>query len=716
MTTEQLPSKAPWQRDPINVPLTTVLVGVGAAIGLRSLSDMPDIERRTVALMHKNGSFQALGAILLASVVGCIAWQRVFADELKPRERGLHAAAYGAGATLAALLLLLPQHGYIVHAFIHDTVPLCLMGLTFSLSAAAGYLGAFGSLRPIVKRKRLTPYPLQIEKQRRSYDYTIGAYHPEDEKGGGQGKPEWIVWPELGAFCNMIVFGSIGSGKTSQVCDPLVQQAMGKFPDAPDKQVSMFILDYKGNQAERYYQWAKQFNRHERFFVLRPDIVCARDGTPLIPESQYVSFSPLQGHGDSDLTAIELQEALESTKEQRSPDYFQMVQTEFLKHALRLLTAGNARADLADLHSFASSDEVRKAVLNRNSEGDKRVQESAHYFQEAFGKLSAQDQAGLLRGLASQLSLLANEAMQRAFCTGRQGNSRQALGSWSEELLAQPTIIVFSCPPSQYTKDLSRILGMLMLKSFQTAMSERSNKSFMGNTQRPVMLVADEAHAYLNKGLGDFLAVSRESRVTALLLTQALSQLGPVYRDMLMASCRSQITLEIDEGTAQHFEKSLGRVNEVQESVSFSESQRTSEPQSNRPGSAVDGGSAGTSKSYSVRSCPRFATSALRHMKPFSGVAHLFDGERQLPSCTFSTTSWYRLPYYLLDVRDHANLICSPGILHQYEAAPEGAMQCKTCKKTLATPWEIQDYKDVLRVIPRLTSPRRSAVPSGEAS
>jgi hypothetical protein len=711
-----LPTVAPWHRDSIDVPATVVLVGAAATIGLRSLADVPDWEQKAVALLHKNEAIQRLGAIGLALVVGSVIWQRFAANPLpNQRLRFAYAAAYGAGATLAGALLLLPVHGAVIRSFIHGTVPLCITGATFVLTAVAGYATAFGKLAPAARS--LKPYPLQVERQRESYDFTLGAFHPDDEMGAREGREEWLVWPELGALCNLLVFGAIGSGKTSQVCDPLVQQAMGKFPEAPDKQMSMLIIDYKGNQAARYYAWAKEMNRHQRFFVIRPDILRDEHGVPLIPEEQYVSFSPLEGHGNTDLVAIELQEALESTKDRPSPDYFQNVQREFLQHALRLLNARNAQVDLADVHSFAASEEVRKALLNSQAQSQRGVQDAVKYFRDDFGKLSSEDQSNLLRGLAAQLAMLASETMQSAFCAGRGGKKqRRQLGSWSQELLDEPTVVVFSCPSSEYSESLSRILGLLTLKSFQKAMKARPNSSFTGNKTRPVMLLADEAHGILNKGLGDFLAVSRESRIMSVLLTQSLGQIDPTYRDLLEENCRTQITREVGQFTADHMESSLGTVAELQESASFSESQRVPDArQQSHHGAAGGGTSTGMGHSYTVRDRPRFKATDLRHMPPFHGVAHVFDGERQLMSCLFKTTPWYRLPYYLLDVRKHRDLTCSPGRLHKYKKTKGGTLQCSTCQKALTKAWEIRDYESVLPAIRRLTR-KTSAPRSGAAS
>ena len=349
---------------------------------------------------------------------------------------------------------------------------------------------------------------------------------------------------------------------------------------------------------------------------------------PLIPPEAYASISPLQGFDQPALLANELQDALESVKEKRSPDYFQNIQKEFLTHAFMLLMDHEKQADLADIHAFASSNDVRKAILGGcSSQESKRA---VLYFEQEFGCLSSQDQADLLRGLASQLALLSDTAVRRAFCPTRPGAHRP-LESWLECLAEKPGIVVFSCPPALYTQGLSRILALLTLRSFQQAMTRRSDASFTGNRRRLVTLFADEAHAVFNKSLASFLAVSRQAKVMSVLGTQNITQVPADYRDELTSGCRTRVILGKQRTKRRgRFQNSLGAVVNAVEAVSFSQGHRGGTSGASRPVTT-------RSHSYSLRERPRFNTTTLGQIPLGQGIAHVFDGERLLPSCRVET-------------------------------------------------------------------------------
>ncbi len=568
---------------------------------------------------------------------------------------------------------------------------LLLTGMT------AAFTALYIMLRAAAGRTSLfEPYPLAVLRLQNTYDFILGKWCPEDWEHCKRGTSAWLTLPEAGAYCNVMLFGPIGSGKTTEVMTPLILQTLGKFPDVPDMQPSMLIIDYKGDLAVDVYRWATALGREKDVRIIRPDIV-EKNGVPLIPAAAYASISPLQGFDQPALMANELQDALESVKDKRSPDYFQNIQKEFLMHAFALLLEHSPQTDLADVHAFVSSNDLRKSIVGTCSTS--AAKRSAGYFEQEFSCFSAADQADLLRGLASQLALLSNSVVRRAFCPTRPG-SHPPLETWHDCLVEKPRIVVFSLPPALYTPGLSRLLALLTLRSFQQAMTRRSDATFAGNRTRVVTLYADEAHAVFNRSLAQFLAVSRQARVINILATQGVTQIPRDFRDELLSGCRTRVLLASSDETGKMFQDSLGAVSDVVETVSFSESHRGT----NRD----TGGTAATrSHSYSMRERPRFSTTTLGHIPRGQGVAHLFNGASLAPSCRIETAAFYRLPFYLLDPTTHPVVACEKGKPHTYKRKwLVGKLTCQTCKKTLTT----QEASDFYAVKPALEAMRSNTV------
>ncbi|MFC1611393.1 TraM recognition domain-containing protein [Myxococcota bacterium] len=433
--------------------------------------------------------------------------------------------------------------------------------------------------------------------------------------------------------------------------------------------------------------------------------VCGRlctdsSGKPTIPQDRYVSFNALSGWEESDLLAIEFQEALESTKESPSPDYFRLVAQEFLIHTLRLHKhETGTMPDLADLHAFGASQELRAAMVGRSrDDGDERIREAREYFENEFGQLSRGDQASLLRGLASQLTVLSNRAVIEAFCPRRGSGARRELEGWNREILERPGIIVFSCPPAKFTDGLSRLLGILVLKNFQQSMLMRCDAAFTGNKTRPVLLAVDEAHAFLNKRLGDFLSVSREAKVVTLLLTQSLSQIPRHFRGTVLSNTRTRMVLSVSGETAEELSGLLGDVVEVKEQHSFSESLQGAHDSALCERKTGRSKGVAVNKTFVERERKRWSSHAIGHLGQFRAVAHIFEGNRQRLSEVLETIPWYRLPYYLLNPLEHPHVACSIEGQHTYTKR-KGVLCCTECDHTITDAWAIRDYETMKNTI-----------------
>ena len=70
-----------------------------------------------------------------------------------------------------------------------------------------------------------------------------------------------LAIPEYGLFQNILITGTIGSGKTSSAMYPFTRQLLEyKYNDANSK-IGMLILDVKGNYFSQVYNYAQNIGR-----------------------------------------------------------------------------------------------------------------------------------------------------------------------------------------------------------------------------------------------------------------------------------------------------------------------------------------------------------------------------------------------------------------------------------------------------------------------
>lgn len=77
-----------------------------------------------------------------------------------------------------------------------------------------------------------------------------------------------VFIPEKGLFQNILVTGTIGSGKTSSFMYPVTKQLIEFECDNANKKLGLLILDVKGNYYTQVKQYAKNCNRENDLVII----------------------------------------------------------------------------------------------------------------------------------------------------------------------------------------------------------------------------------------------------------------------------------------------------------------------------------------------------------------------------------------------------------------------------------------------------------------
>ena len=77
-----------------------------------------------------------------------------------------------------------------------------------------------------------------------------------------------IVIPESSLYQNILITGTIGTGKTSCAIYPFTKQLLQYQADNLDLKLGMLILDVKGNYYKKVTEYAKKFGREQDLMII----------------------------------------------------------------------------------------------------------------------------------------------------------------------------------------------------------------------------------------------------------------------------------------------------------------------------------------------------------------------------------------------------------------------------------------------------------------
>ncbi len=115
--------------------------------------------------------------------------------------------------------------------------------ITAAVIASVGYI--FIPRRTdgiVISRLPLYPDPLRRDQ----LSLVIGELHHAKKPDPAE-SPRWLIIPERGLYTGVIVFGAIGTGKTSGCMFPFAEQILGYRAADPSRRIGGLVLEVKGD-------------------------------------------------------------------------------------------------------------------------------------------------------------------------------------------------------------------------------------------------------------------------------------------------------------------------------------------------------------------------------------------------------------------------------------------------------------------------------------
>ena len=380
--------------------------------------------------------------------------------------------------------------------------------------------------------------------------------------GNNSENNEKIFIPEKGLFQNILITGTIGTGKTSSAMYPFTEQLI-KY----DKQkIGMLILDVKGNFYKKVSEICAKYEREDDLLILEL--------------GGNIRYNPLHKPNLKPIVlANRLKTVLTLFSQNNSDSYWLDKAEEVISECIKLCRLYN--------NGYVTFLEIHKLINFPNY-----YKEKIDFLRTIFqsGKLSQNDTYDLLSSLEffetefklldqRVLSIIKSEITR---ITSPFISELTILNTFSpeesnlnfkgfSEIINNGKILVLNMKIAEY-KNLSKIIAAYLKLDFQSEVLS----SISSNTNITAF-ISDEFHEYVTSTDSDFFAQSREAKCVNIVATQSYTSLLNTLKDQnLVKSITQNLINKLwfrtdDIFTIEETQKQIGKEEKIKKSKSISE-------------------------------------------------------------------------------------------------------------------------------------------------
>ena len=334
---------------------------------------------------------------------------------------------------------------------------------------------------------------------------------------GKDEKDNLVYINEKGLYQNILITGTIGSGKTSSAMYPFTRQLIEYKADNKKEKLGLLILDVKGNYHKQVEKYCNLYDREKDLMVL------SLDGA--------IRYNPLdKPHLKAHILANRLKTILTLFSSKNGEQYWLDKAEQILTECIKLCRLyNNGYVTFVELHKLITIPDYysSKIVYLRNlflsgklsKEDCFNLLSSIEFFEKEFFKLDSRTIA-ILKSEITRItsSFVSDYQIQKVFCPAKQEINFKGF----RNLISQGKILVLNMNLAEF-KNLSKIIAAYLKLDFQTEVMSRL--SYYNNYFRSVAFVSDEFHEYVTSTDADFFAQSREAKCINIVTTQSYTSL-----------------------------------------------------------------------------------------------------------------------------------------------------------------------------------------------
>ena len=381
-----------------------------------------------------------------------------------------------------------------------------------------------------------------------------------------------VYLDEKALFQNILITGSIGTGKTSSGMYNITKQLMS-YNSYNDKKIGMLILDVKGN----YYDFVrKEAIKNGRL----QDLVC-------IDISGDTYYNPIdKTELSSDIIAGRLKEILLLFSKNNTESFWIDKAGMLLSEVIKFIRLYNENyVTFYEIHKIINDIDYylkmkknikSKLIKNKYSEEDIfNINSSVDYIEKEFLKLDERTK-GIIIAEISRITgiFVLNYDINRTFCPEKSKINFKGF----RDVIDNGKIVVLKMNISKYG-DISRIIASYLKMDFQREVLMQVTRKNKENI-RKTAFISDEYQEYITKNDAEFYAQSRETMCINAVATQSYSSLYNTLKDefatdVIIQSLVNKIWYRQDDiRTIEKAQKVIGKEEKEKVSQTMSESSK----------------------------------------------------------------------------------------------------------------------------------------------
>ena len=407
---------------------------------------------------------------------------------------------------------------------------------------------------------------LAFMKKKKQHKYSLNPNILELYVGTNL-KNEPVFINENGLYQNILITGTIGSGKTSSAMYPFTHQLIKYKMNNPYQKLGMLILDVKGNFYKQVKKYADDCNR--------------TDDLMIIELGGKIKYNPLD---KPDLNPLVLANRLKTVLTLFSPNnsesyWLDKVET-ILAECIKLCRLyNNGYVTFVELHKLINSTnyyESKLSYLRELFQSGKLSQKGVYdlhsaisFFESEFKSLDSR----VMSILKSEISRITNTFISDYDILHTFSPKREELNfTGFKEVIENGKIIVLNMNIGTY-KNLSKLIAAYLKLDFQAEVLSQLSK----NKAKPCAFISDEFHEYVTSTDADFFAQSREAKCINIVATQSYTSLLNSLKEqsavkVIVQNLINKLWFRTDDSfTIEDIQKQIGKEDKQKISKSISE-------------------------------------------------------------------------------------------------------------------------------------------------
>ena len=381
---------------------------------------------------------------------------------------------------------------------------------------------------------------------------------------------EKIYLPEKALYQNILVTGTIGTGKTSSAMYPFTEQLISYKSNSETEKIGMLILDVKGNYCNKVKEFCHIYNREE-------DLIT-------IELNGNFKYNPLHKPNlKPSVLAHRLKTILLLFSKNNTESFWIDKAEQILSEAIKLCRLYN--------DYYVTFDELHKIITVNNYYKEKieilrqkfinncftyaetyDLLSSINFFEKEFLNLDSRT----LSILKSEITRITNSFVSEYDVLKTFSPPKDELNFLGfDEVINNGKIVVLNMNISEYTI-LSKIISAYLKLDFQTEVMMRLANNFE-TSKRSVAFISDEYHEYCTETDSNFFSQSREAKCINIVATQSYTSILNTLNNqatvkMIVQNLINKLWFRTDDiFTIEDIQKQIGKEDKEKSTHSISE-------------------------------------------------------------------------------------------------------------------------------------------------